>query len=254
MTRLSKAITAKVRSCLFVLSALREQGPAVAEIVDRQVQASLAEGDEPPRFLVQITALGRHLESALTTMVELDQRLFEARAQRTSRLRERDDLIRALGRRISGLRQILGGHYRAPRWNQLGFAGRIPREPIALLRVSEMVAENLASEEVAHDLGEALFDAPLDLSPYVRYLPPLVSELRAAVEAYDRSRRVIDETLAKEKKAIKAYDAIFLRIARQFEDLCRLAGLTDLAEKVRPSRKRRGQTEVAPGPPESPDS
>ncbi len=43
-----------------------------------------------------------------------------------------------------------------------------------------------------------------------------------------------------------AYDVTFLRVTRQLEDLCRLAGENDLADKVRPSVSRPGQTEDEP--------
>ncbi len=42
------------------------------------------------------------------------------------------------------------------------------------------------------------------------------------------------------------YDVLFLHGARTFESFCRLAGKTELADRVRPSVSRPGRTEVPP--------
>ncbi len=50
----------------------------------RKVQPSLGEGEEPPRFLAQIQALGRMLQAALDLMVERDRKLFDENELRAS--------------------------------------------------------------------------------------------------------------------------------------------------------------------------
>ena len=69
MAQLSTEITGKIRSCLFVLSALFRQGPLVAETLRARALESLSEGEEPADFLAQIHTLGHLLKTELDLMV-----------------------------------------------------------------------------------------------------------------------------------------------------------------------------------------
>ena len=70
MAKLSREITGKVRSCLFVLSALSVQGPRVARLLQQKLKPRLEAGDEPSSFLAQIKNLSRLLKAALDHEVE----------------------------------------------------------------------------------------------------------------------------------------------------------------------------------------
>ena len=81
-----------------------------------------------------------------------------------------------------------------------------------------------------------------------------MAELRDAHEVHQQSSRRVDELLDDKREAVATYDVTFVRVARQFEDLCRLAGKNTLADKVRPSTRRKGETAVQPDDSDVPGS
>lgn len=240
--RTSKEVTDLQKACLFLLSALMRQGEWVADKLLGLVGPHLEEGDVEPGFFPVIVALARNLRASLDRLVAADEAVYAANV-RLGWLRDRRGaLFSQLARKVARLRLTLINQFVAPRLDDLGFEDETARSPVPLLRQADRIAEVFRGEGLEELLGEPVFEQPVDLRSQVSELAPTADELRETLDDVDDARRRFDEVQVTKDQTMEEHGSLFLRTARSFEDLCRIAGEDELADRVRPSEKRPGQT------------
>ena len=122
-------------------------------------------------------------------------------------------------------------------------SGNSPREPRRLLQQVGQTMSFLRNPAV--DLpSHGLKGAKIDLAELANDLKPSYDALTLVLEGLDRTTKESHGTLAARNRATTEFDDIFGWVAGSFESLFHLAGLHELAERVRPSRRRRGRRAV----------
>jgi hypothetical protein len=126
-----------------------------------------------------------------------------------------------------------------------GLEGPTAREPEALLAQIDLIVDRLQEPEA--EIGPP--DLPgFAMSPetFLAALGPDHEELRTVVDGLNDENRKSNHTLIAKDEASDEYDRLFNAIAGALQAFYVLAGMDELARRVRPSSRRRGRTRVVP--------
>ncbi len=164
----------------------------------------------------------------------------------------RDEVGDGLQDRFFKVRQTLDTLYsktqrRGRRWRR-GFVlasvkGATPRKPRHFLQ-QVMQAEKFLRDPAVEPPSLELNGVKVDFVALADDLKPLRQEYSELLDAIDRVREEAKATLAAKENAIEENDSVFRWVTRACESLFHLAGMHAIAEKIRPSVRRKGRRAV----------
>lgn len=247
-----KTVSDRVQSCKAVLWALETYGDRLVEILGESFGPLLEDGQALP-FDVQFQLFTKQLR------LVSDQMLGTARAYRDQKAREsisrgtRDERAADVNSGVVGLRQAFAGIYSEEKLAEIGFARRTPQPPAELLEQASHLVDRLGDPEL--DLtGSRFGEFQLDAQQLAQELVKSVKAMQEAADDLSREVRRSEAMKLAKDDAIVEHDRWFVWIARTVESLCRVAGLEEVAKRVRPSSRRPGVTERKFEPPDDAES
>lgn len=228
----SKQVTDRQKGADAVLAIFDAQGGTLASA------AGPVLGTDAQTVHTTLGLLQRALKNSRDAMVQADT-AHETELADDPRAREaRDEAAAKLSDKVIELRSVITGMYGAAT-SRAVIVGQTPRDPVALERFVGEIVQNL---------GAVTWPAPrfagagLDAKAVAQDLSGAREALQAALTQVASEEREAQGSLSKKNQAIDEYDRGFTGVATTLAGLFTLAGEAELAEKVRPSTRRPGQT------------
>lgn len=132
---------------------------------------------------------------------------------------------------------------------RFGLSGTTPDKPHDVLTQGKFVLGNLRDSKLAWPERRGV---SIDRSAFTHDLAARVSALEAARDAVIVEAKELDATKVAKDADIEMQDRVFGFAAGLGWEAFKLGGQLELAERIRPSLRRPGQTEVEPPEPTPP--
>ncbi len=247
----AKLVTDRQKSATAVGAAATTHAARVAKSFTETLSPVLKKNQSPPDIEGLMLTVAEWLANAASEMVKTDEAHTHELSDDDEPRRRRDEAQAALYEELVSLRDLINGFYGAAATRMLGFSSGTPRDATALSRFAGEVSKALREKELP---------APKRADTTVKWSPAktadeidkLRKKLDEALTDVAREIREAQGTLVNKNDALDAYDSAFSRTANLLAGLFMFAGETALAERVRPSTRRLGQTEELAPPAEEP--
>ncbi len=236
----SKQIVDRTKSANIVSAAASVHAARIAPAIATILSPFLDSGKKMPDAEGFILLVGKWLAHTSATMAAADEAHIHELSDDDPIRQARDQAQTALNDELVELREWMTGLFGARAVRSLGFAAETPRDPAALSHFAGEVVKSLRKKTFPPPKRDGVSWSPLKEATKI---DTLRATLDTALANIVREAREAQGTLADKNTAITTYDTAFSRASKVLEGLFTLAGETDLADRVRPSTRRPGQTE-----------
>jgi len=235
----SKMVIDRQRTAAYLRGALASHAPTASAKFLEILEPDLRDEEPAPDMESVQRLLRRRLDRLRAQLVRADQ-AHNRDLEVLERLRERRDAaVAELAHLLARLRSILVGLWGRQTCSQLlGFQGNTPRDPVVLHQVVRRLVTSLRDDDFpvpASTLGGLRID-PIAWS---HLLEEPAERLGRSLEEIALEHQDAATALIHKNEAMATYDHAYKATSRMLQELYRYVGMTEMAEKVRPRRRRR---------------
>lgn len=230
----SKLVTDRGKSGTLVLASIRDNKPRLME------KLSIWPGIPPEATAAVLEALAARLEKADSAMVAADRAHFAELDDDVPLRRQRDEAQQELTDELGTLRDTVAFVYGDSAPKQLGLDVAMPTDPAAVHSLAGAVIGRLADWTPPADAKVAGFT--FDKADWTAKLSAPAEKLSSALTSLAKEKREAEFSQLEKNRAIAEHDRAFSFTANILSAMLEVVGDRELARRVRPSRKRPGQT------------
>lgn len=237
----SKVVVDRQRAARTVASTAYTYSADAATRVKETLSRYAKPGEQVPDIQLLVRLVGRMITSENEVLLRADAAHETELADDTEPRKQRDETAEKVRRILNDLRAAIETTYGGSGLPRLHLSDPIPNDPQALAMLARTVLGDLRDESIKLPAPRRR-GLSLDREAFAEELAADLPSLDKALAAVAREAREAEATARTRRLAMDTNDRVFQRGAAFLSATFTLAGLDELADKVKPSPAHPGQT------------
>jgi len=237
----SKQVTDREKSTRAVVAAADTHAADIASAFERELGPHLHKGETLPDVALLARLVGRRVHADTATLLAADRAHEQELSDDDGPREDRDAAAAKVRGLLVDVRAAVEATYGAKGLTLLGLGQAVPVDPSVLANTAATIVTALRDGSIKLPKPKRA-GLKLDRSAFADEIDAELPALQKALAIVAKEEREKEVTQRAKNGAMERNDTTFSRGAGWLAASCLLAGLDDIAGKVRPSGRRPGRT------------